>query len=139
MASSATPARYLSMGILEMHKATHTSRANSFRTFLCCFLGTGLILTAGCKFQQESQAEIANGPDPVAALSADVESTRYGSAYWSQQSDSNTALWQQAKDYCAKNAVTASGQKVNCGAVMVVSGTETIRHPERRKPGERTY
>lgn len=97
------------------------------------------MLTSACNSPQERQADIANGPDPLAALAAEVESTRYGSAYWSQQSDSNTSLWQRAKDYCAQNAVTANGQKVNCGAVMAVSGTETIRHPDRRKPGERTY
>lgn len=109
------------------------------RTVLSGVLWAVGILTSGCKSQQDQQADIANGPDPIAALSADVESTRYGSAYWSAQSDSNTPLWRRAKDFCAANAVTASGQKVNCGAVMTVSGTETIRHPERRKPGSRTY
>lgn len=111
----------------------------TLRTFLNCVWCTAVVFTVACKSQQDQQADIANGSDPIAALSVNVESTRYGSAYWSQQSDSNTALWQRAKDYCAANGVTSSGQKVNCGAVMSVSGTETIRHPERHKPGTRTY
>jgi hypothetical protein len=100
---------------------------------------TGFLALAACTSKGQQEADIANGDDPIAALGANVESTRYGTAYWAQQSDSNTSVWQQAKDYCAKNGVTGQGQKVNCGAVLTVAGTETIKHPERRPAGARRF
>lgn len=92
------------------------------------------VLTVGCKSGQDRAAGVANGNDPLKALTVEVTSTRYGSAYWAQQSDSNTAVWQKAKAYCGTSGVTAQGQKVNCGAVMAARYEETARHPERQAP-----
>jgi hypothetical protein len=100
----------------------------------------GLLLVAaalslGCKSAQDQAADVANGDDPLKALTVDVASTRYGTAYWTQQSDSNTPTWQKAKAYCGTNGVTAQGEKVNCGPVMATRYEETAKHPERQAPG----
>lgn len=116
----------------EYHNVYHTVRP---ALTLHAVLLSVVLLFTGCKSQQDQAADVANGDDPLKALTVSVTSTRYGSAYWTQQSDSNTALWQQAKDYCGKNGVTAQGQKVNCGAVMAARYEETARHPERQAPG----
>ena len=63
-------------------------------------------------------AAIANGDDPLAALTVDVESTRYTTRYWATQADSNPALWSKAQAYCEQQRAASSGQKVNCGAVL---------------------
>jgi hypothetical protein len=63
-------------------------------------------------------AAIANGDDPLAALTVDVESTRYTTRYWSTQADSNPTLWSKAQAYCEQQRAASSGQKVNCGAVL---------------------
>ena len=65
-----------------------------------------------------SDAAIANGDDPLAALTVDVESTRYTTRYWSTQADSNPTLWSKAQAYCEQQRAASSGQKVNCGAVL---------------------
>lgn len=92
-------------------------------------------IMAGCKSEAEKQTEVANGDDPLAALTVMAPTSRYRTAFWRQQSDSNTTLWRQAKEYCEKNGVTPQGQKPNCGAVAAVSYDETAVHPERREPG----
>lgn len=101
-------------------------------------LATAIVLlctVASCKSKQDQQADLANGDDPLQALTANVQSTRYGTAYWTQQSDSNTETWRKAKEYCARNGVNSQGQKVNCGAVAAAQYEETARHPERRAAG----
>jgi hypothetical protein len=95
----------------------------------------GILALGACTSKSQQEADVANGDDPIAALDANVESTRYGTAYWTQQADSNTQTWQRAKDYCVRNGVTAQGQKVNCAPVMAARYEETARHPERRAPG----
>ena len=63
-------------------------------------------------------AAIANGDDPLAALTVDIESTRYTTRYWATQADSNPTLWSKAQAYCEQQRAASSGQKVNCGAVL---------------------
>lgn len=94
-----------------------------------------LCAMTACTSKQQRQADLANGDDPLQALAADAPSTRYGSAFWAQQSDSNTDLWRKAQAYCAQYGVSARGQKVNCGAVSAARYEETARHPERSAPG----
>ena len=65
-----------------------------------------------------SDAAVANGDDPLAALTVDIESTRYTTRYWSTQADSNPTLWSKAQAYCEQQRAASSGQKVNCGAVL---------------------
>lgn len=114
----------------------HTFRSmRASRCTLGPLLIIAVVLVGGCKSKQDQETDIANGDDPLRALTVDVSSTRYGTAYWARQSDSNTATWRQAKAYCGKSGVTAQGEKVNCGAVMAAAYEETARHPERRQPG----
>jgi hypothetical protein len=98
-------------------------------------LVASVVASLGCKSEAEKQTDIANGDDPMAALTVTAATSRYGTAFWGVQSDSNTALWKQAKEYCDKNGVTAQGQKPNCGAVAAVKYEETSRHPDRAEPG----
>jgi hypothetical protein len=47
-----------------------------------------------------SQEDLANGDDPVAALASTVESSRYGSKFWTEQMTSTTDVWTAALAYC---------------------------------------
>ncbi len=108
--------------------------ADSTRRALVVALASALCGIVSCRSEADTQRALANGDDPMIALDATEVSTRYVNPFWLVQSDSNTALWQRAKIVCAENAVAAEGQKVNCAPVLVVAGTETVRHPERRSP-----
>lgn len=57
-----------------------------------------LFMFVGCA---PSQEDIANGDDPIAALSSTVESSRYGQKYWAKQRDAESKLWDEAIDVCA--------------------------------------
>ncbi len=48
-----------------------------------------------------SQEELANGEDPIAALESTVHSSRYGSAYWREQLEADSAVWKEARAFCA--------------------------------------
>lgn len=119
------------MGVLTMY----TSQAFGASHRMVTPLLVAFVLVGSCKSTQDRETDIANGDDPLKALTVDEASTRYGTAFWARQSDSNTTVWQQAKAYCSKNGVSAQGQKVNCGAVMAAAYDETARHPERQTPG----
>ena len=96
------------------------------------------LLTAicGCAAAHDKEGEVANGDRPLEALTVNVPSTRYGDAYWTRQSDSNTGVWQAGKAYCEQHGVTDQGQKVNCGPVMASRYEELMRHPDRARPGD---
>ena len=94
---------------------------------------TALAAEMGCASETERQADLANGSDPLAALGATVESTRYTTAYWSQQADSNPTLFARARAYCDAQWATDSGQKVNCAAVSAAA----FEHSGRRPPPKR--
>lgn len=91
---------------------------------------------SACATRQDKEREIANGDRPLEALTVDVASTRYGTAYWARQSDSNTSVWQAGKAYCEQHGVTDQGQKVNCGPVMAARYDELSRHPDRARLGD---
>ena len=92
----------------------------------------------GCVSQSEREAELANGADPLKALGATVESTRYTAAFWTQQADSNPSLFARARAVCDSQWASNSGQKVNCGAVAAAvfehSGRRTAPKRARRDP-----
>ena len=90
----------------------------------------------GCVSGRDKEGEVANGDRPLEALTVNVASTRYGTSYWTRQSDSNTSVWQAGKAYCEQHGVTDQGQKVNCGPVMAVRYVEMARHPDRARPGD---
>jgi hypothetical protein len=47
-----------------------------------------------------SEEELANGDDPLTALEATVESSRYGASYWTEQMTAKTQVWAAALAYC---------------------------------------
>jgi hypothetical protein len=92
----------------------------------------------GCDSEADRQAELANGDDPLKALGATVESTRYTAAFWTQQADSNPSLFARARAVCDAQWASNSGQKVNCGAVAAAvfehSGRRVAPKRPRRDP-----
>ena len=92
----------------------------------------------GCDSEADRQAELANGADPLQALGAMVESTRYTAAFWTQQADSNPSLFARARAFCDSQWASNSGQKVNCGAVAAAvfehSGHRAAPKRPRRDP-----
>ena len=92
----------------------------------------------GCDSEADRQAELANGADPLQALGAMVESTRYTAAFWTQQADSNPSLFARARAVCDAQWASNSGQKVNCGAVAAAvfehSGRRVAPKRSRRDP-----
>ena len=88
----------------------------------------------GCTSEADRQADLANGSDPLAALGATAESTRYSTTYWSQQADSNPTLFARARAYCDAQWATGSGQKVNCAAVSAAAFEQSGRRPALKRP-----
>jgi hypothetical protein len=82
---------------------------------------------AGCR---DSREAIANGDDPLRALTVPHKSERYTSTYWTQKSIRDKALYSQAVDYCKdKN----DGEHPNCDVVRYVDMLErSSRLPENR-------
>lgn len=78
-------------------------------------LGLALV---GCR---ASDADIANGDDPIEALAVPHRSDRYTTTYWTQKSRSDVELWRQAVAFCEdKN----DGDHPNCDAVRHVDMLE---------------
>ena len=88
----------------------------------------------GCTSEADRQANLANGSDPLVALGATVESTRYSTTYWFQQADSNPTLFARARAYCDGQWATRSGQKVNCAAVSAAAFEQSGRRPALKRP-----
>lgn len=70
-----------------------------------------------------SQQQVADGDDPLAALTSSVASTRYTDGYWREQARTDSAgRWAKALAYCGevgrpRPGLEADGAKPNCGAV----------------------
>ena len=77
-----------------------------------------VLLLTGCK---PSQEDIANGDDPVAALSATVRSTRYDAPYWAEQRRTQTPVWRQATALCTAERAP---QHPNCQPVIANASAE---------------
>ena len=76
----------------------------------------GAMLTAACG--AVSDADIANGDDPMRALEVQPLSSRYNSTYWQTQAERNPALWNRAVTFCEAHRNAAEGAKPNCGSVF---------------------
>lgn len=88
------------------------------------------ILSGACG---ESDAGIANGDDPLRALSVAHHSDRYGSTYWTQKSSADSALWAEAVAYCEGRT---SGAHPNCEAVRQVRIIEQMSRMPEDQPNE---
>lgn len=81
------------------------------------------LLTAGCA---KDNSAVANGDDPLAALTVPVPSDRYNSSFWTQKSRADTALWTQAVAYCEGKT---DGDHPNCAPVRQVRVLERMAQP----------
>ena len=104
---------------------------NAFRTTLTATLLHGL---ASCS---PSQEDIANGDDPIAALGATVESSRYGQKFWQQEKTAASSTWSAAIEYC-----TPAGRAdfPNCKTVNLVKflgAPGEVKNPAESEEGFR--
>ena len=77
-----------------------------------------------------SDADIANGEDPLRALTVPHRSERYTTTYWTQRSVRDTTQWRKAIEYCKERD---EGDHPNCDAVRYVEMIERrSRLPEDR-------
>lgn len=86
-----------------------------------------LLVIGAC---QPSEEDIANGDDPVRALSATVPSTRYAQAYWVQQSENRSEVWQRARATC-QNADL--GERPNCSLVQEIADFDDMVERSRNR------
>jgi hypothetical protein len=85
------------------------------------------VAVIGCR---EDEADIANGDDPLRALTVTHKSERYTTSYWTQKSVSDTTLWADAVEYCEDKI---EGDHPNCDAVRYVKMIERqTKLPEDR-------
>ena len=88
------------------------------------------LLGIGC---EESDAEIANGDDPLRALTVPHRSSRYGSTFWTQKSVADSPLWAKAVASCEGKD---EGDHPNCDAVRHVQMIERMSRPPEDRPNE---
>ena len=100
-----------------------------------------LVMIAACSACGRSEnaggapgADVANGDDPLVALTVPVQSTRYTSTYWQTRAGQDPALWQQAVSYCDAQRSAVQGTKPNCGAVYDAQFEIAGRAPAQKYP-----
>ena len=76
------------------------------------------LVLGGCAPKPE---DVANGDDPIKALTVSVRSTRYEGPYWSEQRRMRSATWQQAVAYCTPDRVR---EHPNCEPVVANAAAE---------------
>lgn len=84
-----------------------------------------LLPLAGCAASEE---DIANGDDPLEALSVPHRSDRYTTTYWTYTKRDDPELWTQAVEYCQDK----SGGYPNCETVRQVQFVDPGQLPEDR-------
>jgi len=96
----------------------------------------GLAILVACLFGtgcRETAADIANGDDPLRALTVAHRSDLYGSTYWTQKSSADSALWAEAVAYCEDRT---GGDHPNCDAVRQVRVIEQMSRTPEDRPNE---
>ena len=100
-----------------------------------------LPLLGGCR--TASEADVANGDDPMKALAVSAPSTRYKAGYWQTQADQDPALWQRAVSYCDQQKVAGQGSKPNCSAVesakFEIAGRAPVQERPRRSAADQGF
>ncbi|MGH7286942.1 MAG: hypothetical protein ACREI8_02870 [Myxococcota bacterium] len=84
-----------------------------------------------------SPEDVANGDDPIAALTSTARSSRYGLNYWVEQRDQKTETWSQALAFCEP---PEHANYPNCETVREVRATEPgkVEDP-RTQPGFKNF
>ena len=99
------------------------------RSFFPALAVVALSVTA-CEPREQA---IANGEDPLQALTVGAISERYDDAFWGQQRHDHPDLWTRAKAYCDGKDV---GQHPNCRPVLGLMGLErTLERPRSTSSG----
>lgn len=88
------------------------------------------ILLVGCT---ESEADIANGDDPLQALTVAQRSERYETSFWTQTSVRDPELWGQATAYCEGKS---DAGYPNCAAVRHVQMMDQMSRPPEDRPND---
>lgn len=96
-------------------------------------LVAALTLLGACT---RSPQQVAEGDDPLTALTSSVASTRYNQGFWREHAHADSApgsLWGKAVAYCGhlgrpRPGLESDGAKPNCGAV---NGAESDLNNER--------
>lgn len=100
-------------------------------SFPRCILFLVLALSlVGCA---ETEEEIANGDDPLSALSVGHLSDRYNSSYWTRTMSEDPELWTQAVAYCEENN---DANHPNCDAVRGAQMMERMSRPPEDRPDD---
>ena len=100
-------------------------------------IGALMLICACGRSDKESgttDADVANGNDPLRALTVSVLSTRYTAAYWQTTAEQDRQLWQQAVSYCDAQRSAAQGSKPNCSAVYDAQFEIAGRAPVQKYP-----
>ena len=82
-----------------------------------------------------SQEEIANGDDPIAALASTVQSSRYGTNYWTEQMRSASDTWSKAVVYCEPIERRDYPNCKTVRAVKFIGVPAPIENPARSERG----
>lgn len=111
-----------------------TARSTRSRALvaICATALAMLPVLGGCR--TSSDAEVANGDDPMKALAVSAPSTRYTAGYWQTQADQDPALWQRAVSYCDEQKAAGQGSKPNCSAVESAKFEMAGRAPVQQRP-----
>ena len=99
-----------------------------------------LATLGACDRSSGGDADVANGNDPLRALTVSAQSTRYTSTYWQTQAEQNQVLWERAVSYCKDQRSAAQGAKPNCAAVysaeFEIAGRAPAKKYRRRSASE---
>jgi hypothetical protein len=108
------------------------------KRFLCpryglASLAFGLFLAGAAAGCQPTAADIADGDDPLEALTAGVLSTRYDGRYWLHQRSATPEVFGPALTYCKAHSLA---ERPNCQAVMAAwRFAESLERPAPKGRG----
>jgi hypothetical protein len=88
------------------------------------------LIVSGCG---SSDAEIANGDDPLRALTVNHPLDRYSSSYWTRTMGEDAELWAKAVAYCEEHN---DAEHPNCGAVRSARMMERMSRPPEDRPND---
>lgn len=88
------------------------------------------VLGLACR---QSEEALANGDDPLKALSASVESQKYNNVYWGRVSTNDPKLWQQALAFCNR---AKGGEYPTCNTVKTVAAYQQMAAPPSQSPDQ---
>lgn len=89
----------------------------------------GILLVPACG---QSEAEMANGDDPMKALESPYPSVRYNATYWTQTSALDKELWDRAVAFC--EGIEDPRDYPNCNAVRSVAALDRMAQPREDQP-----